>query len=417
MDNLSNLLKKVIAEEETISNFETNQGYDDKMKAALAKRRSFRSTDRGDAPLEPTQDRVKSIEKMGYKKGEAIKMGVDKALAKLDSPKAILTGQDKQTLRDHYTDALANNDKTQVAIDFMAGSIKTGGTCYMTCKYCYVFKSVNMRAGWRRKLIRLTNLIKNYPDLYSTLIKKSIQVYIDAQAKKGQSLDAIRWFGSGDYQPFMKPVMKELAEMFGKQDVKFYVISKTLVTEFSDDIEEIAQIPNVFLNLSFHEQSKHMIEDLQSIRDKYSNVQFCYTLNKYEGTKVFKKDGEEVSREELEKGEADVYQKGQAKKLKSRMGEVGKIDKMLAPALKGVKGKYSVNYGDSYVEGKPSAQKITLTIKDKELVSPLVKRILKTMPNWKLNKGLSGKWKYTFTPKERKERSQGKDYYLGYKPE
>ena len=433
MDNLSKILNTFISEadKEGIKLGYPVKSDDDKgtegwvkFDRAREKRKAMRASQRGDAPLEPEEERAKGIQqKLDAKPAESKKKAVDIALAKLDSKKPILTPHDIQTLRNHYKDALANNDKTQVAIDFMAGSQKTGGTCYMTCKYCYVYKSINMREGWRRKLMRLTNLIRNYPELYRTLIKVSIEKYIADQAKKGESVDAIRWFGSGDYQPFMKPIMKELAEIFGNQGVKFYVISKTLVSEYPEDIEEIAQLPNVFLNLSFHEKSKDMIDKLEPLRKKYDNIQFCYTLDRFEGVKVVQRSsGKEISREKLEGDWEKEKLRGKIAKGKERAREFEEIEEMMNPIIGKYRqqdsegneiGKVKLDLKDSYIYTTPKnkdAKKITIRIRDKKLVKPIVRKFLDAFPDWKLNRGMTEGWTYVFSPKGRAEQKPKKMY-------
>lgn len=204
-----------------------------------------------------------------------------------------LTDEEKDIVKYLYN-VLSSNTKTEIALDFMPGTPQeTGGTCGVTCSFCYVIRSLKTQPSKKIRYQILGNLVKYYPDLYLDIASYELEEYF---SKINSELDAVRWFGSGDYQPYMKKIMIELAQRF--PDKRFYIISKTLVSHYSNDIEDLVKIPNIFINLSFWRPTKDLIIKFYPLKKKYPNLRIAYTLDEFEGIRIFKK-GKEISREEF----------------------------------------------------------------------------------------------------------------------
>jgi hypothetical protein len=91
----------------------------------------------------------------------------------------------------------------------------------------------------------------------------------------------------------MKDIITGLAKEFPHK--KFYIISKTLVTHYPNDIFELLKYPNIYINLSFHLPTKKLIQNYLDLKKKYSNLRIAYTLGEYEGVNIYKvQAGEKV---------------------------------------------------------------------------------------------------------------------------
>jgi len=85
----------------------------------------------------------------------------------------------------------------------------------------------------------------------------------------------------------MKEVIIQLAKDFPQ--TKFYIISKTLtLPENEDDLREIIKQPNIYVNLSFHRYNKDDVYRFETLHKKYPNLRFAYTLDEFEGIKIWK---------------------------------------------------------------------------------------------------------------------------------
>lgn len=204
-------------------------------------------------------------------------------------------------------DILGNNSKTKKTIDFYPGFKEEGGTCERHCSYCYVFSQLKVQGkAMSPKLHLLTKILKN-DDYQKTFYKPALRANIERQLKKDKEFDILRWFGSGDYQPEMFNVIYDMAEDF--KNINFYIISKTLTTEkYYDDLFLLANLglKNVFFNLSFEKKSKDYFQNhftrFNNLRKDNPNVRFAYTLDRFEGIHIYKKDknapngiGEEIT--------------------------------------------------------------------------------------------------------------------------